>query len=392
MSCRGSRRHLSLPCRAGRDGPGGQFPQGLAQGGTYGLGGRSRRPAGALLPYGGGRLLSGSAPLHGVGSRRRGWYGRCGGGGRRGRGNRRQPGDLPQPHRRAPGDGQGRRGPPRTYSGGPRTLHRSRSRSRRRSRRSRRSRRGRRRSRCRRHSRRRRHSRLRRRRFRRSRSPFRRRCTLHVRRGRSARNRAGRPCLSHCRRTPPRLPATRAPRRSRPGRAGHPSRPGRRLVLSTLRPGRPQQQRPPGGSGTCDARAGDTVDEAHRGGRQYGVAEFAAEGGVLPGGELGPEPQPVAHPDRGPGDGHRGRCDLTPAPVPARTGTGTGTGAGAGTGSPRTRPLRTATNPGTRTHARTTISTGTRAHTSPGLRARARPWAVRSAQPVPEPHTITRLR
>lgn len=131
------------------------------------------------------------------------------------------------------------------------------------------------------------------------------------------------------------------------------------------------------------------MDEAHRRGRQDGVAEFAAEGGVLPGGELGPEPQPVAHPDRGPGDGHRGRGDLTPAAVPA------------GTGCPRTARdagpgLRHRT--GTRTHARTTVDTGTGTDGNTGTtlgtvpRGRAGPLPVRSAQPVPEPHTITRLR
>ncbi|MGW3929679.1 hypothetical protein ACWECC_16470 [Streptomyces microflavus] len=55
---------------------------------------------------------------------------------------------------------------------------------------------------------------------------------------------------------------------------------------------------------------------------------------------------------------------------------------------------------GTRTHARTTVDTGTDANTGATLgtntgtvpRGRAGPLPVRSAQPVPEPHTITRLR
>ncbi|MEV8109257.1 hypothetical protein AB0Q97_44625, partial [Streptomyces sp. NPDC088135] len=61
------------------------------------------------------------------------------------------------------------------------------------------------------------------------------------------------------------------------------------------------------------------MDEAHRRGRQYGMAEFAPEREVLPRGEAVPEPQAVAHPDRGAGDGHRRGCDLPPATVPVAT-------------------------------------------------------------------------
>lgn len=138
------------------------------------------------------------------------------------------------------------------------------------------------------------------------------------------------------------------------------------------------------------------MDEAHRGGRQDGVAQFAAEGRVLPGGELGPEPQPVAHPDRGPGNGHRGRRDPTPAPVPV----GAAGSGSPGTGRPRTDGLAPgisrSDSPDTRPGTSPGISPGTIRSASPGTGNRIRntgPLPVRpAAQPVPEPHTITRLR
>lgn len=123
------------------------------------------------------------------------------------------------------------------------------------------------------------------------------------------------------------------------------------------------------------------MDEAHRGGRQDGVAQLAAEGGVLPGGELGPEPQPVAHPDRGPGNGHRGRRDPTPPPVPVGAAGCGGPGSGnPGTGRPRTDALA----PGTGRSV--SPDTGNRIGDTAPLPVRP------AAQPVPEPHTITRLR
>lgn len=127
------------------------------------------------------------------------------------------------------------------------------------------------------------------------------------------------------------------------------------------------------------------MDEAHRGGRQDGVAQLAAEGGVLPGGELGPEPQPVAHPDRGPGNGHRGRRDPTPPPVPV----GAAGSGGPGSGSPATgRPRTDALAPGTGRSVSpdTAPDTGNRIGDTGPLPVRP------AAQPVPEPHTITRLR
>lgn len=94
----------------------------------------------------------------------------------------------------------------------------------------------------------------------------------------------------------------------------------RRPLRLRLRPGRggAQEERGSAGGGAGGTRPRDTVDEAHRCGRQDGVAELASVRDVLPRGEPGPEAQSVAHPDRGPGDGHGGWCDPPPAAVPVR--------------------------------------------------------------------------
>lgn len=100
------------------------------------------------------------------------------------------------------------------------------------------------------------------------------------------------------------------------GGAGH--RRLYRLRLLRCSPGGAQEQRCSRGGGAGGARPCDTVDEADRCGRQDGVAELASVRDVLPRGEAGPEAQSVAHPDRGPGDGHGRWCDPPPAAVPVR--------------------------------------------------------------------------
>lgn len=114
------------------------------------------------------------------------------------------------------------------------------------------------------------------------------------------------------------------PRALSPAAAGRPARRGGRRARSgfrlTVRPGRggTQQQRSAGGRGSCAARTGDTVDQAHRCGRQYGMAEFTREREVLPRREAVPEPQAVAHPDRGPGDGHHAAARAAASHRPSR--------------------------------------------------------------------------